>query len=147
VLLALVALTVGCDNSDSSSNGGVTGPTVPLTSQTFTGTVDVGGSSSNTTFVVAQSGEVDVTVTALGPPSNVIMGLAIGTGVETDHCRCGPRQRGTECSGLDIAARGNVASGNVLREAVRRRLPDRADFLHHHRGSPLEVACSVDPED
>ena len=137
VLLALVALTVGCDNSGSSSSGGVTGPTVPLTSQTFTGTVDVGGSSSNTTFVVAQSGEVDVTVTALGPPSNIIMGLAIGIPSTTDSSCAAPASAGTECSGLDIAARGNVAGGNLLREAVRRRVPDRADFLHHHRGAPL----------
>jgi hypothetical protein len=74
--IALVAPSLACDNSDSQS--GITTPTVPLTSQTFTGTVQTGGASSNTTFVVAQNGEVDITVSALGPPPNIIMGLAIG---------------------------------------------------------------------
>ena len=88
ILLAVVAPALACDNSDSSS--GVTTPTVPLTSQTFTGTVAVGGSSSNTTFVVAQNGEVDITISALGPPSNIIMGLAIGIPSVTDSSCAAP---------------------------------------------------------
>jgi hypothetical protein len=83
VLLAVAVPSLACDNSDSSSSG-ITTPTTPLTSQTFTGTVAVGGSSSNTTFVVAVSGEVDITVTALGPPANIIMGLAVGIPNATD---------------------------------------------------------------
>jgi hypothetical protein len=75
LLLALALPSLACDNSDSS---GATTPSIPLTSQTFTGTVNVGGSSSNTTFVVAQSGEVDITVSAMGPPANIIMGINIG---------------------------------------------------------------------
>jgi len=111
ILLALVALTVGCDNSDSSSSGGVTGPTVPLTSQTFTGTVDVGGSSTNTTFVVAQSGEVDVTVTALGPPSNVIMGLAIGIPSTTDSSCAAPASAGQNVQASTSPLVGTLQAG------------------------------------
>jgi hypothetical protein len=87
VLIALVVPSLACDNSSSS---GVTTPTVPLTNQTFTGAVQVGGSSSNTTFVVAQNGEVDITVTALGPPANIIMGLAIGIPSATDGSCAAP---------------------------------------------------------
>ena len=111
VLLALVALTVGCDNSDSSSNGSITGPTVPLTSQTFTGTVDIGGSSSNTTFVVAQSGEVDVTVTALGPPSNIIMGLAIGIPSTTDSSCAAPASAGQNVQASTSPLMGSLQAG------------------------------------
>src|SRR5262245_61108498 len=91
VLLVLTALAAGCDNSSSST---ATTPTVPLTSQTFTGSVAVGGASTNTTFVVAQNGEVDITITALGPPSNIIMGLAIGIPSTTDQSCAAPSTQG-----------------------------------------------------
>jgi len=87
LLVALLAFTVcsaaACNNSSDSSTT-PTSPTIPLTSQTFTGTIAVGGASSNTNFVVAQNGEVDITITSMGPPSNIIMGIAIGIPSTTD---------------------------------------------------------------
>ena len=64
-----------CDNGGSPSVV-PTAPTV-LTTETFTGTVDVGGSDFHT-FNAATGGEVDITLAAAGPPTTIFMGLGIG---------------------------------------------------------------------
>jgi hypothetical protein len=75
-----VALAVSaCGTSaDSGSGSAVTSPTSPLTTETFTGTVAVGASDIHN-FVIAQTGELDITLTAAGPPSTIFMGVGIGT--------------------------------------------------------------------
>jgi len=108
VLLALVVPALACDNSNSS---GVTTPTVPLTSQTFSGTVDVGGSSSNINFVVATSGEVDITVSALGPPTGIIMGLAIGNPSVVDSSCVAPANAGQQVQAWTSPPAGSLPAG------------------------------------
>ena len=76
-MLACAALVTGCDNSGGSAAILPTAP-APQTTETFTGTVDPLGSAFNT-FTVAQTGEVDVTLTAAGPPSTIFMGLGVGS--------------------------------------------------------------------
>jgi hypothetical protein len=76
-VLVCVALSAACDNSGDSST--TTSPTaVLLTTETYTGTVQPGGSDSHN-FTVSQQGEVDVTLTAVGPPATIFMGLGLGT--------------------------------------------------------------------
>ena len=53
-------------------------PSVTLTTETLTGTVPVGGSDAHN-IVLSQAGQLDVTLTAAGPPSTIFMGLGIGT--------------------------------------------------------------------
>jgi hypothetical protein len=110
VLLAVAAPSLACDNSGTTSSG-ITTPTTPLTSVTFTGTVDVGGSSSNTTFVVAVSGEVDITVSALGPPANVIMGLAVGIPSTTDGSCAAPLTAGQNVQASTSPLSGTLQAG------------------------------------
>jgi hypothetical protein len=110
VVLALAVPLLGCDNSGTSSSG-VTQPSVPLTSQTFTGSVPVGGSSTNTTFVVATSGEVDITMTALGPPANIIMGLAIGIPSTTDSSCAAPAAAGQNVQASATPLMGSLQAG------------------------------------
>ena len=50
----------------------------PSITQNFSGTVQPGGSDTNN-FTVTQYGEVDITVTSLGPPATIQEGLAIGS--------------------------------------------------------------------
>jgi hypothetical protein len=108
VLLALIVPSLACDNSSSSST---TTPTVPLTSQTFTGTIDAGGSSSNTTFVVTQTGEVDVTLTAVGPPPNIYMNLAIGVPSTTDSSCVAPATAGQLVQASTTPLTGTLQAG------------------------------------
>ena len=109
ILLTLVVPSLACDNSSSSS--AVTTPTTPLTSQTFTGSVPVGGSSSNTTFVVATSGEVDITLTSLGPPANIIMGMAIGIPSSTDSSCAAPLSAGQNVQASTTPLVGTLQAG------------------------------------
>lgn len=75
VALALALMGAGCDNSA----GGDTTPTpVTLTPETFSGSVEPGSSAFHS-FTLAQAGEVDVTLTAAGPPATILMGLGVGT--------------------------------------------------------------------
>lgn len=76
--LAAIALLVGaagCGSSDTATTTPTT-PTVARTTDTFSGTVAVGGHDFHT-FVVGATGQIDVTLTVANP--SVVMGLAIGT--------------------------------------------------------------------
>jgi hypothetical protein len=76
VALALALMGAGCDNS--AGGGTTTSPTaVTLTTETFTGSVDPLGVAFHP-FTVAQQGEVDITLTAAGPPATITMGLGVG---------------------------------------------------------------------
>jgi hypothetical protein len=87
VLVAMVGAAGGC-SSDSSSPL-TTAPSTPLTSDTFPGTVPVLGSDVHS-FTASQAGEVDVTLTAAGPPSTISVGLAIGSLVAAGSSTCLP---------------------------------------------------------
>lgn len=79
VSLALVfALTAAACGGGSSKTGTTTTPSVTVKTDTFDGTVPIRGSDFHT-FAVTQTGEVDVTLSAAGPPSTIVMGLGIGT--------------------------------------------------------------------
>jgi hypothetical protein len=73
-LLAAVAAACGGDSSTPS----ITTPSVTRTTDTFSGTVAVAGSTFHS-FRVAQTGTTEVTLTAAGPPATIMMGLALGT--------------------------------------------------------------------
>jgi hypothetical protein len=79
VALALVLTTAACNNGSSSpiTNTSTTSPSATLATETFSGSVAV-GSSDFQPFTAAQAGEVDVTLTAAGPPATIFMGLGVG---------------------------------------------------------------------
>jgi hypothetical protein len=79
--LALAALasllgTAGC-SGNSTTTPAATTPTVSRTTDSFTGTVVVGGSDFHS-FPVAAAGTIDVTLTAAAPPAAIVMGISIG---------------------------------------------------------------------
>jgi hypothetical protein len=73
--LLITLATVACDNG--SSTIAATSPSA-LTTETFSGTVNV-GSSDFRTFRATQSGTVSVTLNAAGPPTTIFMGVGFGT--------------------------------------------------------------------
>src|SRR5262249_31052675 len=75
LLLVGLALTTACGSTDSSS----VAPSTSLATETFSGTVDVGGSDFHTFSVLQSGGQVNVTLTAATPPATIFMGLGIGT--------------------------------------------------------------------
>jgi len=78
-LVALLAVTA-CHNNTATP--AATTPTPARTTDTFTGTVAVGGDDFHS-FTIATAGTVDVTLTSATP--SVVMGLSIGT-AGTGNC-------------------------------------------------------------
>jgi hypothetical protein len=76
----VLALGIAC--SSSSGSGSTTTPSTPPlapTSETFSGTVAVGGSDVHPFTVNLSNGQVTATLTAAAPPATIAMGLGIGT--------------------------------------------------------------------
>jgi hypothetical protein len=71
-------LVAGCDNSGSDSTT-PTSPSATLVTENFTGTVDPGGQAVNPFTVTTSGGQVNVILTAAGPPNTIYMGLGVGT--------------------------------------------------------------------
>jgi hypothetical protein len=83
-----LGIAIACAACGESGTGSGLTPVVPgLKTETFTGTVLQGGSSVNT-FVAAGVGEVDITLTAAGPPATIVMGLGIGQPATTGGNTC-----------------------------------------------------------
>src|SRR5438132_12168889 len=82
-------VAAGCVILSAASCGGdtpaATTPTVPRTTETFSGTVQVGGTAFHS-FRVGATGSTDVTLTAASPPPTIVMGLALGTPDDAGHC-------------------------------------------------------------
>ena len=75
LLVLACAAFGGCDNTTTTP-----APTplpLPLIKETFPGTLAPGASAFHS-FTVVQAGEVDITLTAAGPPPTITMGLAVG---------------------------------------------------------------------
>jgi len=75
VSLALALAVTACTKNSTTTTAPTT---VTRTTDTFTGTVPVKSSDAHS-FPVAQTGQVDATLTAAGPPTTIMMGFAIGT--------------------------------------------------------------------
>ena len=70
-------IAAGCTASPTVQPNTIV-PSPATMTETFTGTVGVQGSDTHT-FTVAQTGAVDITLTAVVPASNTTMGLGVGT--------------------------------------------------------------------
>jgi len=82
-LAASTAFAAACGGSNSSSN--VTAPTGTVTTDTFNGTVQIGGTSVNN-FTVTVAGSVSVTLVSTAPQTTLTMGLGIGNPSSTGTC-------------------------------------------------------------
>jgi len=78
--LAAIALLVGAAacNKDNTTAATPTTPAVTRTTDTFSGTMPIGGSAFHS-FTVTVTGTIDVTLTAATPPATIVMGVSVGT--------------------------------------------------------------------
>ena len=83
LLMAVLALAAaGCDDASTATSPTVTSPVT----ETFNGQFLPGGTAARA-FTAAQSGTVSITLTQIGPPADVVVGLGIGI----------PQSNGTGC--------------------------------------------------
>jgi hypothetical protein len=83
-LLASTALAAACGGSSNQTT--VTAPTGTLVTDTFTGTVPVGGSDSHNFTITTSGNALNVTLVSAGPPPTITMGLGVGTPSSTNTC-------------------------------------------------------------
>jgi hypothetical protein len=81
---SVAPLLVSTACGGSTPSGTATTPSVTRTTDNFSGTVPVAGSAFHS-FRVTQTGTTEVTLTAAGPPSTIVMGVALGT-VDDSGC-------------------------------------------------------------
>jgi len=77
IRICAVVLVVGATACTKNSTTPTTTTATTRTTDAFSGTVRVGGRDFRG-FTVSQTGQVDVTLTSAGPPSTIVMGLAVG---------------------------------------------------------------------
>jgi hypothetical protein len=116
VALALVAATAACGGG-SSDNSAITAPTGTLVTDTFTGTVPMGGLDFQN-FTVTTGGTVNATLVAAGPPPTITMGFAIGTPGTTGVCSLLSGAQVTTPAGATAQLTGSLAAGTYCVEVV-----------------------------
>ncbi|MBI3401878.1 MAG: hypothetical protein HY048_10700 [Acidobacteria bacterium] len=78
----VTTLAVGCSQSSDTSNATPTTTTAPTTTPTtenFTGTVPVGGADVKPFNILLANGQLNIILTAAGPPPTIQMGLGVGS--------------------------------------------------------------------
>jgi hypothetical protein len=103
IALALTGAACGKNNNSTTS------PSTTTKTESFTGTVEVGGSGMST-FSVTMSGQVTVTLTSAGPPSTIAEGLGVGTPANS-ACGILPGGSVTVAAGSSAQLSGVVSPG------------------------------------
>jgi hypothetical protein len=110
LLAALLFGAAACGSSDSTTP--TTTPAVARTTDTFTGTVAVGGADFHTFSVVA-TGQVDVTLTAATPPAAVVMGISVGLPSSDSKCNALAGATAKATAGSSPQLSGMVSPGTL----------------------------------
>lgn len=110
ITLVLVVTAAACHKNSSTATT-TTAPSPTQTTETFTGTVALGGSASHN-FTVANSGRVDVTLTAASPPATIVMGLGVGTPGDSGCAVLAGASTNTS-AGTVVQLSGTVSTGTL----------------------------------
>jgi len=105
--IALMLTVAACGGGSSST----TPPSAAVTTETFSGTVAIGGKDFHS-FTVKQTGEVDLTLTAAGPPPTISMGLGVGT-MNGSACSLLPGGSTNTQAGTAVQLAGTVSAGTL----------------------------------
>ena len=114
--LAFMTATAACGGS-SSNNSTIIAPTGTLVTDTFTGTVPVGGLDFHN-FTVTTGGTINATLVAAGPPPTITMGFAIGTPGTTGVCSLLSGAQVSTPPGATAQLTGSLAAGTYCVEVV-----------------------------
>lgn len=116
--LAFLGAAIGaCGGGSSSDTTTTTAPSGTLVTDTFTGTVPVGGLDFHN-FTVTTGGTVNATLVAAAPPPTITMGFAIGTPGATGVCSLLSGAQVTTPPGATAQLTGSLAAGTYCVEVV-----------------------------
>jgi hypothetical protein len=72
-ILAVAVASTGCDDASTATSPTTTSPVTELFSAQF-----IPGGGASRSFTAASAGTVSLTLSALGPPADLIVGLGVG---------------------------------------------------------------------
>jgi hypothetical protein len=81
LVVSSAVAAAGCSSSTDTSSTLPAAPSSPLVTNTFSGTVPVGGNDSNPFTVTSDGFQITIDLTAAGPPPTITMGIGIGAPV------------------------------------------------------------------
>jgi hypothetical protein len=108
LVVCVLAGTACGDGGDSTPN--FVQPTPTIVTENFTGTVAVGSSDTHA-FTVAAAGQLNVTLTAAGPPPTIFMGIGVGT-PSGSQCQLLTNGSTAAPAGTTAQISGTVSAGN-----------------------------------
>jgi hypothetical protein len=108
LVVCVLAGTACGDGGNSTPN--FIQPTPPLVTENFNGSVDVGGTDIHN-FTVAAAGQLNVTLTAAGPPPTIFMGIGVGTPSGT-QCQLLTNGSAAAPAGTSAQLSGTIAAGS-----------------------------------
>lgn len=110
LVVACLAVSVACDNSDGGDSSLPTSPATLIT-DTFVGTVQPMASDAHN-FTITQAGQVAITLTAAGPPPTIFMGLGVGSVGADGSCTLLPGGATSTQAGANAQLSGTALAGN-----------------------------------
>jgi len=114
VLGLLAALTASCSDSGSGSSAlaGLTAPSsATAVVDSFSGTVQMGGSDARNFTVTTGNQPALITLTAAGPPTTIFMGVGVGTPTTDGTCNLLPNAAVSAQAGMTAQLAGTIAAG------------------------------------
>jgi hypothetical protein len=109
VVFALALAVSACHKA--ATTPATTTPSVTITTDTFNGTVALKSSDAKN-FTVSKAGTVNVTLTAAGPPSTIVMGIGIGLPKDSG-CVVLPGASQNTAAGASVQLSGTVSPGTL----------------------------------
>lgn len=79
-------MSAACGGSSTTTSPSTTAPAASVTTEVFTGTVPVGGSDVHNFSIALSNGQINVILTAAGPPATISMGLGVGSPSTDGSC-------------------------------------------------------------
>jgi hypothetical protein len=108
--VAAALLAAGCSSGDDPSSSLPVGPSSPLVTENFSGTVQIGSSDAHPFTVIASGFQITVNLTTAGPPSTITMGVGVGSPA-SGSCQLLTGGSTSAAAGPTPQLTGNISAG------------------------------------
>ena len=105
-------MTSACSGGSTTTSPSTATAAATVTTDVFTGTVPVGGSDIHNFTVTLSNGQINVILTAAGPPSTIFMGLGVGTPNTDGSCSLFTGAAVTTQAGTQAQLSGTAQAGS-----------------------------------
>lgn len=112
VVAVSLLMSSACSGGSTTTSPSTTAPAAAVTTEVFAGTVPVNGSDIHNFNVTLSNGQINVILTAAGPPSTIFMGLGVGTPNADGTCTLFAGAAVTTQAGAQAQLSGTAQAGS-----------------------------------